>query len=159
MAKYSYTAKNLAGQVMQGELEAANENEARVRLRAQQLLPVKISAGGRGAAKPKGGGGGLFAPKVNSKDLQIFTRQFATLINAGIPVVDALKILSEGLRPGLLKETSAKVKTSIENGKRLADAMAGTHGVFDRLYVNMIQAGEEAGILDLILNRLSVYME
>ncbi len=162
MPKYSYTAKNLSGQMLQGELDAANENEARVRLRAQQLLPVKISLGGRsGGAKALKGmaSSGMFASKVKSKDLQIFTRQFATLINAGIPVVDALKILSEGLRPGLLREASSKVKTSIENGKRLADAMAGTRGVFDKLYVNMIQAGEEAGILDSILNRLAIYME
>jgi type IV pilus assembly protein PilC len=161
MARYSYTAKNMAGQTLNGELEAANENEARVRLRAQQLIPLRIarnSGGGRPVAK-RTGGGGLFAPKVKTKDLQIFTRQFATLINAGIPVVDALKILSEGLRPGLLRDASSKVKTSIENGKRLADAMAGTQGVFDKLYVNMIQAGEEAGILDSILNRLAIYME
>ncbi|MBK9321470.1 MAG: type II secretion system F family protein [Bdellovibrionaceae bacterium] len=161
MPKYSYTAKNLSGKVLQGELEAANENEARVRLRAQQLLPIKISSGGKSSANvgKNLGNSGFFAPKVKSKDLQIFTRQFATLINAGIPVVDALKILSEGLRPGLLREASSKVKTSIENGKRLADAMAGTRGVFDKLYVNMIQAGEEAGILDSILNRLAIYME
>lgn len=157
MARYSYTAKNMAGQTLQGELEAANDNEARVRLRAQQLMPLRLVVAGKSQAR--GGGGGFLAPKVKSKDLQIFTRQFATLINAGIPVVDALKILSEGLRPGLLKEASAKVKGSIENGKRLADAMAGTTGVFDRLYVNMIQAGEEAGILDSILNRLALYME
>lgn len=161
MARYSYTAKNMAGQTLQGELEAANENEARVRLRAQQLIPLRIARAGGGARRPvkKSSGGGFLAPKVKSKDLQIFTRQFATLINAGIPVVDALKILSEGLRPGLLRDAAAKVKTSIENGKRLADSMAGTVGVFDKLYVNMIQAGEEAGILDSILNRLALYME
>lgn len=164
MPRFSYTAKNMAGQTLNGELEAANENEARVRLRAQQLIPIRLAksgGGARGVAKKGGGGGGLglFAPKVKTKDLQIFTRQFATLINAGIPVVDALKILSEGLRPGLLRDASAKVKSSIENGKRLADSMASTSGVFDKLYVNMIQAGEEAGILDSILNRLAVYME
>lgn len=162
MARYSYTAKNMAGQTLSGELEAGNENEARVRLRAQQLIPIRLARSGGGsrpAAKKGSGGGGLFAPKVKTKDLQIFTRQFATLINAGIPVVDALKILSEGLRPGLLRDASAKVKTSIENGKRLADSMASTTGVFDKLYVNMIQAGEEAGILDSILNRLALYME
>lgn len=161
MARYSYSAKNMAGQTLNGELEAANENEARVRLRAQQLIPLRIARSG-GGARPgvkKSSGGGIFAPKVKTKDLQIFTRQFATLINAGIPVVDALKILSEGLRPGLLRDASAKVKSSIENGKRLADSMAGTQGVFDKLYVNMIQAGEEAGILDSILNRLAIYME
>ncbi|MBC7372097.1 MAG: type II secretion system F family protein [Bdellovibrionaceae bacterium] len=146
--------------MLQGELEAANENEARVRLRAQQLMPVKLAVSGRtGGPKVAAKGRGFFSPKVNSKDLQIFTRQFATLISAGIPVVDSLKILSEGLRPGVLREAATKVKTSIENGKRLADAMAGTQGVFDRLYVNMIQAGEEAGILDTILGRLAIYME
>lgn len=163
MARYSYTAKNMAGQTLNGELEAANENEARVRLRAQQLIPLRLARAGGGSRpgqkKSSGGGRGIFAPKVKTKDLQIFTRQFATLINAGIPVVDALKILSEGLRPGLLRDASAKVKSSIENGKRLADSMAGTVGVFDKLYVNMIQAGEEAGILDSILNRLAIYME
>lgn len=161
MPRYSYVAKNAAGQTLQGELDAANENEARVRLRAQQLTPLRLGLSGRGGARPgvKKSGGGFLSPKVKTKDLQIFTRQFATLINSGIPVVDALKILSEGLRPGLLRDAAAKVKSSIENGKRLADSMAGTTGVFDRLYVNMIQAGEEAGILDSILNRLAIYME
>jgi type IV pilus assembly protein PilC len=162
MPRFAYTAKNTAGQTLQGELDAANENEARVRLRAQQLTPLRLGVSGRSSARGgprKSSGGGIFAPKVKTKDLQIFTRQFATLINAGIPVVDALKILSEGLRPGLLRDAAAKVKSSIENGKRLADSMAGTSGVFDKLYVNMIQAGEEAGILDSILNRLAVYME
>src|SRR5689334_20501486 len=119
MARFSYTAKNMSGQTLTGELDAANENEARVRLRAQQLIPLRLaragSGGSRGGARKGGGGMGLFAPRVKTKDLQIFTRQFATLINAGIPVVDALKILSEGLRPGLLRDASAKVKSSIEN--------------------------------------------
>jgi len=161
MPRYAYTAKNTAGQTLQGELDAANENEARVRLRAQQLTPLRLGVSVRSAVRggAKKSSSGFFAPKVKTKDLQIFTRQFATLINAGIPVVDALKILSEGLRPGLLRDAAAKVKSSIENGKRLADSMAGTAGVFDKLYVNMIQAGEEAGILDSILNRLAIYME
>lgn len=101
----------------------------------------------------------FFEPKVKGKDLQIFTRQFATLINAGISVVDSLKILSQGLRPGPLKEASAYVKSSIETGRRLAESMAHKKSVFDKLYVNMIQAGEEAGILDNILNRLAQYLE
>jgi len=158
MAKFAYQAKNQAGQVVSGEIDAGSIQEAMIRLRAQQMIPTRIvpNAKARAAA---GQGSGLFAARVNSKDLQVFTRQFATLINAGIPVVDSLKILSEGLRPGLLKEASAQVKASIESGRRLADAMAQVPAVFDRLYVNMIQAGEEAGILDGILNRLAVYME
>jgi Type II secretory pathway, component PulF len=160
MARFQYTAKNAAGQLVQGELDAASQQEAIVRLRAQQLLPTKLSMTAA-KARPKATqqASGLFAGSVKSKDLQIFTRQFATLINAGIPVVDSLKILSEGLRPGMLKEASAQVKSSIEGGKRLADSMAMVPNVFDRLYVNMIQAGEEAGILDGILGRLASYME
>ncbi|MGE5085299.1 MAG: type II secretion system F family protein [Bacillota bacterium] len=155
MAKWQYQAKNAAGQLIQGEIEAANQQEAVIRLRAQQLMPVRLSVGSR-AAKPVGGG---FTGRVKGRDLQIFTRQFATLINAGIPVVDALKILSEGLRPGPLKEASSKVKSSIEGGRPLADSMAQVPAVFDKLYVNMIQAGEQAGILDGILQRLASYME
>ncbi|HEX7676147.1 MAG TPA: type II secretion system F family protein [Bdellovibrio sp.] len=159
MAKFSYQAKNSAGQMVQGEIEAGNQQEAIIRLRAQQLLPVRLSAGGRSSSAGKGGNISFFSPRVKGRDLQIFTRQFATLINAGIPVVDSLKILSEGLRPGLLKEASAQVKTSIEGGRRLADSMAQVPNVFDKLYCNMIQAGEEAGILDGILQRLASYME
>lgn len=159
MAKFQYQAKNSAGQVVQGEIEAASQQEAIIRLRAQQLLPMRVTGGGAARPGAKRASTGLFAPSVKGKDLQVFTRQFATLINAGIPVVDSLKILSEGLRPGLLKEASAQVKTSIESGRRLADSMATVPNVFDRLYVNMIQAGEEAGILDGILQRLAAYME
>ncbi|MNK52441.1 Type II secretion system protein F [compost metagenome] len=158
MARFFYQARNVSGQIVQGELEAGSQQEAIVRLRAQQLIPLKLNVGG--ASKAAGATSlGLFAPSVKGRDLQIFTRQFATLINAGIPVVDSLKILSEGLRPGLLKESSAKVKSSIESGRRLADSMAQVPHVFDKLYVNMIQAGEEAGILDSILLRLASYME
>lgn len=155
MPKYVYQAKNLKGQVSNGEIEAATPQEAMIRLRAQQLIPTRLQV----ARAAKGGSSGFFAPKVNAKDLQIFTRQFATLINAGIPVVDSLKILSEGLRPGLLREASAKVKVSIETGKRLGESMAASPNVFDKLYVNMIEAGEEAGILDGILGRLASYLE
>ncbi len=157
MPKYAYQAKTSSGQITQGEIEAATPQEAVIRLRAQQLIPTKISNAGK---KPGSGSVSFsFGGGVKGKDMQIFTRQFATLINAGIPVVDSLKILSEGLRPGLLKEASAKVKSSIESGKRLADSMNSVPKVFDRFYVNMIQAGEEAGILDSILQRLAIYME
>lgn len=159
MAKFLYQAKNASGQVLQGEIEANTPQEAAIRLRAQQLYPTKIVPAPKPKAAGVGQGFSLFGERVKSKDLQVFTRQFATLINAGIPVVDSLKILSEGLRPGLLREASSRVKTSIEGGKRLAEAMAQVPSVFDRLYVNMIQAGEEAGILDSILQRLSGYME
>jgi type IV pilus assembly protein PilC len=153
MARFAYHARNNSGQIVQGEIDAGTSQEAVIRLRAQQMTPIKlttVSTFGRGAQR---------IGKVKGKDLQIFTRQFATLINAGIPVVDSLKILSEGLRPGPLKLASAQVRSNIEEGQRLADAMGKVPTVFDKLYVNMIQAGEEAGILDSILQRLAMYME
>lgn len=156
MPKYFYSARNSAGQISRGEIDANSEGEVRVKLRSQGL--ELISLGRQGAAvktKPPG----FFAARVNGKDLQIFTRQLATLLNAGIPVVDSLKILSEGQKPGVLKESTWHVKTQIESGRRLAEAMAQRPAVFDKLYCNMIQAGEEAGILDGILSRLAIYME
>jgi type IV pilus assembly protein PilC len=101
----------------------------------------------------------LLAPKIGTKDLQIFTRQFSTLINAGIPISDALKILSDGSQNKILKDALTMIQASIETGKRLSDSMLQHPQVFDRLYCNMIQAGEEAGIIDTILLRLSQYLE
>ncbi|MFN7904076.1 MAG: type II secretion system F family protein [Pseudobdellovibrionaceae bacterium] len=159
MARYAYQAKNKAGLVTQGEIQANTESEAKNRLRVQQLEVVRIVSlvGSQKKGKPKPTG--MFAPKINSKDLQVFIRQFATLVNAGISVVDGLKILSEGLRPGPLREAASEIKTTIEGGKKLYEAV-GQHGhIFDRLFVNMVRAGEEAGILDTILQRLSSYIE
>lgn len=152
MPKFKYQARTVGGQNINGEIEAPNQQEVVTRLRAQKLIPLRVM--------PMSGiTNSFFVSKVNSKDLQIFTRQFSTLINAGVPVVDSLKILSEGLRPGLLKQASAQVKTSIESGANLADAMMKVPNVFDKLYCNMIAAGEAAGILDGILHRLALYME
>lgn len=154
MAKFTYQAKNSTGQLMQGEIDGFNETEVRTRLRQMNMNVMQV------APKSSGAKGLSFgAPKVKIKDLQIFTRQFATLVNAGIPVVDALKVLSEGQRPGILRDALVKVKSSIESGKKLSDSMAQIPGVFDKLYSNMIHAGEEAGILDSILGRLATYME
>lgn len=154
MAKFTYQAKNSSGQLMQGEIDGFNETEVRTKLRQMNMNVMQIA--------PKSSASKNFsfgAPKVKVKDLQIFTRQFATLVNAGIPVVDALKVLSEGQRPGILRDALSKVKSSIESGKKLSDSMAQIPGVFDKLYSNMIHAGEEAGILDSILGRLATYME
>ena len=158
MARYSFAAKNRSGKVQRGEVEATTEVDARVKLKAKGLEIVMLTRAGTNA-RVANKAPAMFAARVNTKDLQIFTRQFSTLLGAGIPVVDALKILSEGLRSGVLKDAAAQVKTSIEGGRRLADSMASRPDVFDKLYCNMIQAGEEAGILDGILNRLSIYLE
>lgn len=161
MAKFQFQARTINGRIQSGYLDAKDENEAKVRLRAKQLMPMSLRVVGANARKSTDMGalGAFFAPKVKSKDLQIFTRQFATLINAGIPIVDSMKILSESAGDKLIKEAVIQVKASIETGKRLSEALKAHPRVFDDLYCNMIRAGEEAGIIDTILNRLSVYSE
>ena len=158
MPKFFYQAKNAAGQTVQGSIESPNETEAKIRLRAQNLNPIKV-AQAVSSQRPAPGGTGFFSQKVSAKDLQIFTRQFSTLINAGIPVVDSLKILSEGKRSDMIKMSAQSVRLSLEGGKRLGDSLAMHPAVFDRFYVNMVRAGEEAGILDTILTRLASYIE
>lgn len=163
MPRYMFQAKASNGQVQSGQIEAANEAEAQAKIRSRSMTPLRlVKAAGPAASKAaaaKKADYGLFGPKVDSRDLQIFTRQFSTLINAGIPIVDSLKILSEGKRNPYLKDVTAQVKEAIEAGKRLGDAMAVHPKVFNRFFVNMVRAGEEAGILDGILQRLSIYME
>jgi type IV pilus assembly protein PilC len=159
MPRYMFQAKNSAGKVQIGQMEGIDEIDVRGKLKNQNLVPLRILP----APGSKGASNNAFAAfgvgKVSNRNLQIFTRQFSTLINAGIPVVDSLKMLSEGKRDPQLKEAAQKVRTAIEAGKRLGDAMATMPNVFDRFYVNMVRAGEEAGILDGILMRLASYME
>lgn len=163
MPRYMFQAKAANGQIQSGQLEAANEAEAQAKIRSRSMTPLRLvktgGPAGAKAAQTKSADYGLFGPSVDSRDLQIFTRQFSTLINAGIPIVDSLKILSEGKRNPYLKDVTAQVKDAIESGKRLGDAMAAHPKVFNRFFVNMVRAGEEAGILDGILQRLSIYME
>ena len=161
MAIYNYLARSINGKMSRGIIEARDEADAKIKLRARQLIPTKLDLN----SKKKGGSelenfiNGFLAPKIKSKELQIFTRQFATLINSGIPISDAIRILSEGSINAVLKEALVQIRASIEVGKRLSDSMEQHPKVFDRLYCNLIRAGEEAGILDTILTRLSTYIE
>lgn len=157
MAKFIYQARNAKGAMVAGQFEADDESDARVNLRAKGLTPLSVTL--IGGAKAKTNHSPYGNKKVDSKDLQIFTRQFATLIGAGIPILDALKILSEGKKAPVLKAALLKVRENIESGQSLGDSMAMFPTVFDRLFVNMMRAGEEAGILDNILNRLASYLE
>ncbi len=162
MATFNYQARSISGQVRNGRIDARDESEARHKLRAMQLIPVKLVVQlikKEEISEFEKAIKNLLAPKIGTKDLQIFTRQFSTLINAGIPISDALKILSDGSQNKILKDALTMIQASIETGKRLSDSMLQHPQVFDRLYCNMIQAGEEAGIIDTILLRLSQYLE
>ncbi|MEK6646649.1 MAG: type II secretion system F family protein [Candidatus Firestonebacteria bacterium] len=156
MPVYHYKAKNPQGAIVNGTLEVANEHELVTKLRAQQLVVVssKIQKKGfplLGFLKKK--------PKASTKDLSVFSRQFATMINAGLPVLQSLNIIVEQLENPGLKQVIAKIRDDIAGGSTLSDSFAKHPTIFNPLYVYMIKAGESAGILDAILERLSGYLE
>ena len=155
MATYAFQAKTLEGKIIKGNLAATSDTEARVKLRSQQLIPVIVQLQlEKGTLKNQGTG-----KKIGTKDLQVFSRQFATLINSGIPIVQSLESLKLSTQNPTLRHALTKVKEDIESGKRLADAMSEFPNIFDKLYVNLTRAGEEGGVLDIVLNRLAEYVE
>lgn len=141
---------------MSGSIEAASDTEARIKLRAQRLIPTRMTLKD---SKNKSNFLENFKARVNSKDLQIFTRQFATLVNSGIPIVQSIDILAGSSSNPHLAATLKKIKEDIEGGKKLGDAIAIHSRVFDKLYVNLLRAGEESGSIDSILERLAAYIE
>lgn len=164
MPVYKYSAQTLRGKKILGEIEALDLNDAKGRLRAQKLIPLKLIVIGEKVhlskkVKPPSFLEQLTTPRVSTKELQIFTRQFSTLINAGIPVVESLGVLTQGSTTPVLKDILLKSKAAIEGGKSLGDAFAAHPGTFDNLYCNMVRAGEASGALDTILTRMSTYLE
>ena len=154
MPVYKWEAKAKNGQVKKGEMEADNVAAVYDFLRRQQMTPVKVKA------KPKeiklfGGGG----KKVTQKDIVIFVRQFATMIDAGLPLVQCLDILGSQQPNPTFKKVILQVKDDVEGGSTFADALKKHPKVFDTLFVNLVAAGEIGGILDTILNRLAEYIE
>lgn len=157
MATFVYTGKNVAGEIAKGEIQAANLAQATAALRRQQILPSTISEKkGFNINEIKIPG---FGPKVKTKDLVIFSRQFATMIDAGLPLVQCLDILASQQENPEFKKVLIDVKSAVEGGSTFADALRKHPKVFDDLYVNLIAAGEVGGILDTILNRLSGFLE
>lgn len=164
MPSYAFQAKNLAGKVVKGELSAATEQEARVRLRSQQLIPVKIlekksMSFSKPKAKKSNKQTATIKGSVSRKELQIFTRQFAVLISSGVPVVQSLEAMAQGAKSPVFLKILNRIVQDLQSGKQLTDAMALHPNVFDRMYINLVKAGEEGGVLDEILNRLADYIE
>lgn len=162
MASFIYQARTIAGKIVKGRIDARDEADARVKLRSKQLIPVKFEVVQSSKAAQNSFEEIIkrfLAGSIKTKDLQIFTRQFATLINAGIPIADALKIMSDSAQNQMLKDALIQIRASLDSGRRLSDSMMQHPRIFDRLYCNLIQAGEEAGIIDTILNRLAIYIE
>ncbi|MFA5585847.1 MAG: type II secretion system F family protein [Saccharofermentanales bacterium] len=155
MPKFSWEGKTRAGQVQKGEMEASDQAAVTAVLRRQGIQPSKIKEMGKGLNVELK----IFAPKITTKDLVVFTRTFATMIDAGLPLVQCLEILSSQQENATFKKILAEVKESVESGSTFADALKKHPKAFDDLYVNLVAAGEIGGILDTILNRLAAYIE
>ncbi|MBI5343860.1 MAG: type II secretion system F family protein, partial [Deltaproteobacteria bacterium] len=156
MATFVYTGKSSTGEVKKGEIQAPSMAAATAALRRQQIIPSTLmqKKTGLGSLKIPG-----FTKGVKTKELVIFSRQFATMIDAGLPLVQCLDILSSQQDNPEFKRVLIDVKSSVEGGSTFADALRKHPKVFDGLYVNLIAAGEVGGILDTILNRLSGFLE
>jgi type IV pilus assembly protein PilC len=152
MAEFTWEARARTGEVRRGVMEADDAEAVNQRLRQQNLNPVRVKKKGVKFRFSFGSG-------VDTRDLVTFTRLFATMIDAGLPLVQCLEILggqqSNKVFAGVLKE----VKSSVEQGSTFSDALARHPRIFDELFVNLVHAGETGGILDSIMNRLSVYLE
>ena len=160
MAVFLFEAKTPEGKIIRGEVEANNEAEARIKIRAQKYLPIKVIAkAALEKAKTKKAGNFGTNKAVNPKELQVFTRQFAVLVGAGIPIVDSIDAMIGPGKTPAMNATLKAVVSDIEKGKRLAEALNGHGKVFDKMYVNLVKAGEEGGVLDEILQRLAAYIE
>jgi type IV pilus assembly protein PilC len=150
---FTWEGKTRQGVVQKGELAANSKEEVFALLRKQNILPINVSA------KPKEIKLKFGAPKVTDKDIVILTRQLATMIDAGLPLVQCLDILGSQTENQTLAKIVTQVRSDVESGSTFADALKKHPKVFDNLYVNMVAAGEAGGILDTILQRLAAYME
>ena len=152
MPLFEYTARNSTGQIQKGQLEAQSTEEVSAHVRKNRMILVSV----RQAPKAIKLGMG---PRIKTRDIVIFTRQFATMINAGLPLVQSLTILAQQSENKALQEVTRAVVYDVEAGNTLADAFAKHPKAFSDLYVNMVAAGEAGGILDTILLRLAIFLE
>lgn len=155
MPEFVWRARSTAGNVIKGEMSEVNEARVLDKLRKMNYSDIKVKK------KPKDlfENISLFQPRVTTKDVVIFTRQFATMIDAGLPLVQCLEILASQQENRTFKKVLTNVKNTVEGGSTFAEALKDHPKVFDELFVNLVHAGETGGILDTILRRLAAFME
>jgi type IV pilus assembly protein PilC len=154
MPVFAWEGRTRQGALKKGVIEAVSEAAAMMQLRGQSIIPVSV--------KPKAAGGSkfkLFKRGVKTRDLVVFTRQFATMIDAGLPLVQCLDIQAEQQTNRTFGEALGRVKSDVEQGATFAESLGKHPRIFDELYVNLVTAGEIGGVLDTILNRLAAYLE
>ncbi|MGH9928861.1 MAG: type II secretion system F family protein [Pyrinomonadaceae bacterium] len=155
MPTYVFKGRNRLNEIVVGERVADNRDSLRQILRREQVTLTSVKEKGREIGIPKLGS----RKKVKAKDLSIFTRQFSVMIDAGLPLVQCLEILAQQQENKYFQQILLQVRQDVEEGSTLSAAMARHPRVFDQLYANMVEAGETGGILDLILQRLSTFIE
>ena len=155
MAVYVWEGKTIRGTLQKGEMEAANEAAVKATLRGQKIQVSKVKT------KPKDllENISFLQPKVTGKALTVFTRQFATMIDAGLPLIQGLDILGSQEPNPTLKKAITKIRGDVESGSTLSNAMKKHPKIFNDLYVSLVAAGEMGGMLDTILSRLAAYIE
>src|ERR671910_3157172 len=155
MPLFEYTARNAAnGQIQKGQVDVKSKEEVSAYLRKNRMILVSVRE-----APTKVTLGNFRKGRVKTRDIVIFTRQFATMINAGLPLVQSLSILAAQTENKTLQEVTRAVVHDVEAGNTLADAFTKHPKAFSDLYVNMVAAGEAGGILDTILLRLATFLE
>jgi len=152
---YVWKGKNPRGRKVKGEMEAQTPEQVRQNLQRRKITPTTVKK------KPKDLLENIkfLQPKVKDKDVIIFSRQFSTMIDAGLPLLQCLDILQSQQENPTFKKTLKKIKESVESGETFADSLKKFPNIFNELFINMVAAGEAGGILDVILQRLSAYME
>ncbi len=153
MPMFEYTARNTTGQIQKGQLDVASKDDVSSYLRKNRLILVSVREAPKQITLSLGGS------RIKTRDIVIFTRQFATMINAGLPLVQSLNILAAQTENKALREVTRAVVYDVESGNTLADAFSRHPKAFSDLYVNMVAAGEAGGILDTILLRLATFLE
>ncbi len=173
MANFQYSALDAKGEQTTGAVSAASEAEAIQQLRAKGLYPTQISeegkskggksapakAKGKPAAKAKTTAKGHVGGRIKPKSLMIFTRQLATLIDSGLPLLRSLTVLEKQEPNPVLKATVSALAENVQGGSTFSESLAQHPKIFNKLYVNMVKAGELGGVLEIVLNRLAEYQE
>ncbi len=170
MANFQYSALDAKGEQTTGVVAAATEAEAIQQLRANGLYPTKInaaeavkgkgaSAKAKGPSQPKSAAKGPVGGRIKPKSLMIFTRQLATLIDSGLPLLRSLTVLEKQEPNPVLKATISALAENVQGGSTFSESLAQHPKIFNKLYVNMVKAGELGGVLEIVLNRLAEYQE
>lgn len=177
MPRFKFVAMDSKGAEVEGELDAESQAAAIAAIRAKSLFPTRVAEVGAdarrtqrpGVPRQKAGSAanlkrenkftGIFGGRVKAKDLMVFTRQLATLIDAGMPLLRGLRILLKQEKSPALREAVTGMGEAVESGSNFSEALAQYPKIFDKLYINMVKAGEAGGVLDTVLNRLAEFME